>query len=627
MKRYIIIILITGMSMVLSTSCLKEYLDKAPESGLTEQEIFSKYDNFKLYFDAVYEGRKYFSGGWNDYNIKTAFPLYFNYWDQKYTWESLTDAADQGRYMEGQTFKGGNVSAFVNKFTYDGKRRPILESMFTDIRICNKALANMPLLEASGADPVEVNDLKAQAHFIRAFCHFELFRLWGPMPYLTRTLEPDDQWDVPRLSKHETLIQIALDFDSAATFYQAAGRMRRDNPLPGGPGHLASPDQKRPNGVAAKAYRGRALLYAASQLNNELGVTDWQNAAIANWEALQIALSNGYALMTAANRKTNCFGVDYTNEQLWAWAAGNQSGTSGNLAGIMNGVFGNSKSSFSGVCPTQNWVDKYETSFGEPLETDADRAAATAANHYKDQDPYKAGTRDPRFYTDIFFNQSSAANWGGSGVNKAQIYYSVTNGVTTYSELLDQSYLGITRTGYYEKKRLGEASSKNSGNVKYSDPLIRLAELYLNYAEAANEAYGPNTPAPGATLTAVQAINLIRARVAMIAVRPVYTTTTDAFRPRIKNERNIELSWEGHYYHDIRRWMDAPNAYTSVLIGMDIEKLPAGYNATTYPIGYRHTRKSLSLDRQIAWKEAMYYLPFNTEDNFKMKKFVPNVVW
>lgn len=624
MKKYIIIILLACGSLVLPTSCLKEYLDKAPESGLTEQEIFSKYDNFKLFFDAVYEGRKYFSGGWYDYNIKTAFPLYFNYWDQKYTWEGLTDAADQGRYMEGQTFKAGNVAAFVNKFTYDGKRRPILESMFIDIRICNKALENIHYLEESGVDPVEINDFKGQAHFVRAFCHFELFRLWGPMPYITKVIGENDQWDIPRLSKNETLLKIAQDFDTAAVFFNLAGRMRRDNPVPGGTGHLASPDQRRPTGVAAKAYRGRALLYAASPLNNAAGVVDWQNAAIANWDALQIALANGYALLTAANRKTNHYGADYTNEELWAWYSGNRGGTDGSFAGIMNGVFGNSKSSFSGVCPTQNWVDKYETFWGEPLDTEADRAAATAAGHYNEQNPYRNNYRDPRFYTDIFYNQSSASGWSG---NKAQIYYEVVNGVTTYSQLLDQSYLGITRTGYYEKKRLGEASSKNSSNVKYSDPLFRLAELYLNYAEAANEAYGPNTPAPGANLTAVQAINLIRTRVGMVNVRAAYTGSTAVLRPRIKNERNIELSWEGHYYHDIRRWMDAPDAYSGTLIGMDIEKLPAGYNTTTYPTGFRHTRRPLSGDRQIAWKDAMYYLPFNTEDNFKMKKFVPNVVW
>jgi hypothetical protein len=106
-----------------------------------------------------------------------------------------------------------------------------------------------------------------------------------------------------------------------------------------------------------------------------------------------------------------------------------------------------------------------------------------------------------------------------------------------------------------------------------------------------------------------------------------YTGNKDALRERIRNEQCVEFAFEGHYYHDIRRWQTAPQAYGSTLIRMDIEKLPAGYNATLYPIGYRHTRLPLSADRQPKWIDPMYYLPFNTEDNFKMRNFVPNVVW
>lgn len=54
------------MSLILTTSCLKEYLDKAPESGLTEDIVFTKYANFKLFFDAIYDGRKYYNNGWRD---------------------------------------------------------------------------------------------------------------------------------------------------------------------------------------------------------------------------------------------------------------------------------------------------------------------------------------------------------------------------------------------------------------------------------------------------------------------------------------------------------------------------------------------------------------------------------
>ena len=614
MKKYIILIFIC-ISAVFSTSC-KEYLDKAPEQGLLEDEIFANADNFRLFFNAVYEGQSTYNGSARDFNVKPAFPLYFNFWDQKYTWEGITDAADQGRYMEGHNLKSGSVIGFVDKFINDGNRRPILKSMFMNIRICNLALDKIDMVQDISDE--ERNDIIGQAHFIRAFSHFELFRIWGPMPYITKVIGEEDQWDIPRLSKHETLIRISQDFDTSYTFFELAGKLRRD-PAPGQAGHLTDPDQRCPTGVAAKAYKARALLYAASPLNNEMGDTDWQNAAIANWEALQIAIANNYALLSGTDRKSNFFGAKYTNEELWAWDAGEVNWNDGRFAGLYNGVFGASKSSWSGVCPTQNFIDKYETSFAEPLNTEADRAAAAAAGHYNEQDPFK--NRDPRLATDIITNQSPCTGWTGG---KAQIWFDRSTGETVYSELLDQSYLGITRTGYYLRKNWGNNSQKKKDKVRQSDPLLRLAELYLNYAEAANEAYGPAGNAPGATLTAIAAINVIRQRMGQRVVLPAFTGTKEIFRDRIKNERNVELSWEGHYYHDIRRWMDAPAAYSSSLYGMVAEKVPV---STEFPTGFKYVRTRLGNDRQPSWKPAMYYLPFNTTDNFKMRNFVPNVVW
>ncbi|MCX6321112.1 MAG: RagB/SusD family nutrient uptake outer membrane protein [Bacteroidia bacterium] len=628
MKKIIILLIFAGMSLVLPTSCLKEYLDKAPQQGLTEDQIFTKLDNFKLFFDAVYAGTKYVGTAWDDYNIKNAFPLYFGLWDQKYTFESVTDASDQGRYMEGQAWKSGNMSeTIVNKMTYDAVRRPILESMFTIIRISNQALKNVSRID--DADDNAKNDLRGQAYFVRALGHFTLMNLWGPMPYLDKALGPDDEWDIPRLSKHECLTRIAQDFDSSYYFFNLAGKIRRDPPI-GVPGHLdyTAYQMYRPNGMAALAYKARALLYRASPLNNEKGVTDWQEAAAASWQALQVALNQGGAsLLTIANRKQNYFGATNTDESLWTFTYGTLTWNNGGFtnvtncgfASLFNGVFGASTGSWSGVCPTQNFVDKYETSFGEPLNTAADQAAATAAGHYNEQDPY--ANRDPRLATDIITNQSPCQGWTS---NKAQIYYSVAAGAVTYSELLQQNYLGITKTGYYLRKFWFDNSTKNQVSSIFSDPLFRLAELYLDYAEAANEAYGPNTPAPGATLTAVQAINAVRTRAGMPNVLAAYTGSTAAFRPRIKNERNVELSWEGHYYYDIHRWMDLQTIMSSTLIGMDIEKVTA---TPAYPIGFRHTRKPLSQDRQVVWKPQMYYLPFNNADNLKMTKFVPNPVW
>lgn len=612
MKKYLYILALLSVGLIFQTSC-EEYLDKAPEEGIKESDIWSKITNFKLFFNAVYEGQSLYNNAWRDFNIKNAHPLYFDYWDQKYTWEGITDAADQGRYMEGHNFKAGSVIGFVDKFINDGNRRPILKSMFMDIRICNIALRKLDLLQ--DATQQDKDDLRGQMHFIRAYCHFTFFKIWGRMPYLTYVIGADDEWDIPRLSNYETCMQIAKDLDSAYFFFERAGKVRRD-PGPGLPGHLADPDQRAPNGVAAKALKSRVLLYAASPLNNTAGQAAWEAAAAASWEAIQLALANKYELLPIADRFRNFYGVQYSNEQIWAYYTGSRAWNSGDFAGLYNGVFGASKSSWSGVCPTQNFVDKYETSFGEALNTQADRDAAIAAGHYNEQDPYT--NRDPRLALDVITNQSPCIGWTAG---KAQIWRQGN----TYSELLDQSFLGITKTGYYLRKNWANNSERNKVNVLHTDPLIRLAELYLNYAEASNEAYGPTEiGVPGADLNAVEAINVVRNRVGQVNVLPQYTVSKEIFRDRIKNERNVELSWEGHYYFDIRRWKDAPQCYSSTLIGMDIEKVTM---SAQYPTGFKYTRMPLGADRQPSWKPAMYYLPFNIVDNFKMRKFEPNEVW
>lgn len=605
MKKCKILLLFIGLSMITMTSCLKDYLNKAPKSGLTEEDVFSKYVNSKKYFETVYTGN-------GNFNIKTGYPLFFDMWGKGYTWESITDMSDMGLVDMSQTIKNGQISAQISTFSYDAGARPILKAMFSSIRICNITLQNIGMLK--DAKQKDIDDLIAQAHFVRAFAHFELFRLWGSMPYITTVIGKDDEWDIPRLSKYETLQKIALDMDSAAFFFEKAGEMRRD-PGPGQVGHLNDPDQQRPNGVAAKAYKARALLYAASPLNNDKGQLAWEAAAKANWEAIQIAEQNSFALLSAADYKKNYVGTTYTNEQLWGWYAGTFAYNIVTMKALMNGIFG--ASYFTAECPTQNTVDKFETQWGDPLTTEVDRQDATSKGHYNEQNPYV--NRDPRFNIDIIYNQAPLIGYG-----MANIFYEIKNGAPVYSELLIQSFVGITHTGYYNRKRWGEQSVKNKTTPQYTEPLIRLGELYLNYAEATNEAYGPNSPAPNSTMTAVQAINKIRNRIGMPDVLIQFTGNKDIFRTRIKNERTIELCFEGHYYHDIRRWMDAPKTMSSPLYGVDIEKVPV---STAYPTGFKYTRLPLSANRQSSWKDAMYYLPFTTADTYKMKKFIPNEAW
>ncbi|MDR1666168.1 MAG: RagB/SusD family nutrient uptake outer membrane protein [Bacteroidales bacterium] len=112
-----------------------------------------------------------------------------------------------------------------------------------------------------------------------------------------------------------------------------------------------------------------------------------------------------------------------------------------------------------------------------------------------------------------------------------------------------------TRTGYYLRKFNNYRSSATvdaDGFMK----LFRLGELYLNFAEAAYQAYGPETPvastvAGSSPMTAHEAVNAIRARADM---PPLPSLTKADFEKRYRNERRVELAFEEHRFFDVRRW-------------------------------------------------------------------------
>ena len=191
---------------------------------------------------------------------------------------------------------------------------------------------------------------------------------------------------------------------------------------------------------------------------------------------------------------------------------------------------------------------------------------------------------------------------------------------------MDSKSTGYSNTGYYINKWWnGGYGSGTASRTEHNDPLIRMAELYLNYAEAVNEVSGPQGTAGGLSLTALEAVNKVRNRIGMPDVLDKFTGSAPLLRERIRNERCVELAFEGHhYYHDIRRWMIAPQKMTATLTGMYIEKTDV---SEQYPKGRIYTRRAIPQNRQSSWKDAMYYIPFPTEEANKMKNFVNNEIW
>ena len=620
MKRFFTILLFGLLSLNIS-SC--NFLDINPELGVSEEDVFSSLKNYKAFFNVVYDGE--YSNGRN-LNLKLGFPLYLDFQDLRFAWDCMTDAADCGRLIRSQAIKMGNLGSNTTSYlTFTTSRRPIADVMFRLIRIANKAIANIDML--LNAKPEEKADLLGQAYFVRAYCHFVLVRYFGGMPYLDHSLEADDEWDLTRLAANETLRRCAEDFERAYEQLKNAGKMRRDA-LPGQSGHLTGNEMLYPNGVAAKAMKARALLYAASPLNNMRNENDWIDAAQACAEAISIAEEWQYEMVPGSDWNSNYYGTAYTNEQIWAWNYGNSKINTATWSAI----FAYPQSNFSnagGICPTQNFVDKYETANGYPLNTEADRTEAERLGYYKEQDPYK--NRDPRFYKTIVYDGCVTAG-APAGIN---IYYDPVSKSYPTTKLSGKSLnfgiewgsndsKGYSCTGYYINKWWNGLFGTTASH-QHTDPLIRVAELYLNYAEAVNEAYGPNGTAGGLNLTAVEAINKVRKRVGMPDVLSQFTGDKDTFRERIHNERNVELAYEGHHYYlDIRRWKTAPETMTATQMGMYIEKVDV---SQTYPNGRKYVRTPLPTNRQSTWKSAMYYIPFPISEANKMQNFVNNEIW
>jgi hypothetical protein len=188
--------------------------------------------------------------------------------------------------------------------------------------------------------------------------------------------------------------------------------------------------------------------------------------------------------------------------------------------------------------PTQNLVDCFPMANGYPI-TDP-------LSLFKPISPYKG--RDPRLALYIITDSS---------IYKSQLIYTRTGGGDNSVDAIPTS----TRTGYYMKKLLREdanPSPTTPSDQKHYNTHIRYTEIFLNYAEAANEAWGPDGTGPSATFTARQVIRAIRGRAGIPSADPYLATITtkDAMRTLIRNERRIELCFESFRFWDLRRWKE-----------------------------------------------------------------------
>ena len=277
------------------------------------------------------------------------------------------------------------------------------------------------------------------------------------------------------------------------------------------------------------------------------------------------------------------------------------------------------------VSPTLRMAELYYTNNGLPINEDISfdydnrynlsyvSSSQTLQAQYGQQTAKLNLNRESRFYAHLGFDRGHYRGWGYKWdlkMRKGEIHGRLAN---------SNDYL---TTGYALKKIVHPDSEGQTYNllVDYPWPLIRLAELYLNYAESLNEAYGP-------TQEVYDALNLIRERAGIPSIEESWSnpaiaknvnkhTTKDGLREIIHIERQIELSFEGHRYNDMRRWMKAHIDFNTPVYGWSVDATDINDYYTKIIVGQR-----------TFLKERDYLHPIKTSELTKNSNLIQNPNW
>ena len=470
---------------------------------------------------------------------------------------------------------------------------------WTNISNCNiffERVGNVPFASES-----ERTLLKGQVRFIRAYEYFDLISRWGGLPILTKSFTIKDQAEIvgqKRNTYQECIDFLVAQLDSAATELPAT---------------WSGNNYGRATSVAALALKARILLYAASDLMNvdvanpEVGYTKplpdrWQKAAQATTEALDAALKAGYHLYNkvsdpAKNYQQIFLDNTSANTEAIFFRMGTASSDGEN---IYNGDQYNGPNGYGGWggnCPLQELVDDYEV---------VKNGVATPFNwNDKEEASHPYENRDPRFYATILYD---GAQWMSRPL---ETFFTVDASGKETGGGKDSKYgndsWNTSPTGYNLKKFQDETYVQNSWNFKAKNwNIIRMAELYLNKAEALYEI--------GDEDGAREAVNAVRKRAGL----PDVVASGSDLLEAIKHERRIELAFEEHRYYDVRRWKDAPKYFGRAVHSVMIKKYPDGHK-TYEPSSIRN---AVGGDRK--WDDKRYWVPIPKSEMDKNPNFVQN---
>ncbi len=554
-----------GVMGVMGLASCTDYLDKEERSIIDASQPYLNFRNFQGFVEELYTAMPIMTG--HQYHSAWNFGE-DDYWEPQES-RQLPNAIDQGNYWGWNEcfysyFKekqGGMNTGTPERMINDVSTKGYLYGLcWFGIRKANIGIANLDKLV--DATQEEKNLIAGQLYFFRAWNHFMLMQYWGGLPYIDVVLDANSVFNLPRLSYQATAEKAAEDFQKAADLLPidwdqtAAGKA------------TLGKNAVRINKVMALAYKGKDLLWAGSPMMNQESTGNatynadfCKRAADAFAEALKICEETGRYELADWDHYQEIF---YTYKQnklnglkevlfwenmatchigVWRW----------NLVNDWRPPLINN----SGIkCyPAANYTDYFGMANGLPIP---DITKPDAASGYNPEYPYK--DRDPRFYYNFIYDAVKTV-LDGSKILKdglpdehkqyASLYEGGLYRTDTPSKCVFTGYMNKKFTSQY----MNDFDDYKEGTVLVM-PLMRLADVYLMYAESAAAGYGSATAsASGYSLSAVGAINKVRARAGVAGVDSKFLGSVDDFMSEVRRERAVELSFEGHRFTDLRRWL------------------------------------------------------------------------
>jgi len=601
MKRIIYGLLVFSVSF---SSCAK-YLDQVPEQSLDIEKTFSTMPLAEQFLANVYDAVP------NEYRQRDPSQQNAGVW---------TCGSDEAEFTWGDEFANN-----INNASYDassGVTGAYWTNYYRGIRAASVFLQNADKISVIGSSRDKIVKHKAEARALRAIYYFYLMRIYGPVVLMgEEPVAVDANLQIPRSSYDECTAYVVSELAKAADDLPAVW----DNSVV---------DAGRITKGVCLAIRAQALMYAASPLFN--GNTDY--AALKNKDGKQLISqtfdANKWKIASDAYRDfmtqfvpsvyelnidmnngvidpymsfKNAIIKDWTKESIFVRVSNSVGPWQYALVPHHDGApGGNESQGGAAIDPTQEMVDAFFTANGRSIDDPQSGYVTSGTTLFqapldtKARDTYNQWVnREPRFYVSITYNNSMWLNTQ-NGEIITQLYYNGNSGhATTQSD--------YSKTGYIARKAMGFSKWDINNRVL---TLIRLAEVYLNYAECLNESQPGNADI-------MKYINLIRTRAGIptygSADLPAPTNQADV-REAIRKERRVELAFENNRFFDVRRWKIAEQTDNAPMHGLSYDSnMPGFLNVRVF-------------ENRVFTKQH-YLFPIPSGDVNNDKQLVQNTGW